>query len=79
MWTARTKALPDGRGLAFTVDLEDRPARTIDVLRGWREDAAFRSFFNALLADVPFAEFRWETPPVTSAKLARPFEFVVLH
>lgn len=76
MWTTRTK--PVTGGLAFAVDVGGRPALYLDALRGWREDAAFRSFFNSLLADTPFTAFRWETPPVTSATLTRPFEFVVL-
>src|SRR5262249_22496216 len=41
-------------------------------------DPAFRTLFNALLADVPFAAFRWETPAVTAATLVRPFECVLL-
>jgi len=47
-------------------------------LHGWREDVDFRSMFNALLAAVPYAAFRWETPGVTSATISQPFEFVVL-
>lgn len=77
MWTTRTK--PVTGGLAFGINVDGRPARYLDALRGWREDAAFRTFFNALLAGVPFTEFRWETPPVTAATLTRPFEFVVLN
>jgi hypothetical protein len=48
------------------------------VLRRWQNDADFREFFNDLLADSPFASFRWETPPVTTASVGRPFEFVLL-
>src|SRR4051812_45648662 len=79
MWTARTTELPNKRGLAFAIDFDARSATVEELLRGWREHAAFRSFFNALLADTPFVEFRWETPPVTSATLSRPFAFVVLN
>src|SRR5262249_23024246 len=38
----------------------------------------FRTLFTALLADAPFAAFRWETPALTAATADRPFEFVVL-
>ncbi|MBX9622689.1 MAG: hypothetical protein K2X82_02635 [Gemmataceae bacterium] len=79
MWTARSKPLPDARGLRFTLDLDTRPATVADVIRGWQTDAGFRPLFNALLADVPFAAFRWETPAVTAANLTRPFECVVLN
>lgn len=78
MWTARTEPLPGGRGLRFAIEVDTRPATVATVLTGWREDAGFRAWFNALLADVPYTEFRWETPAVTAATLARPFECVVL-
>jgi hypothetical protein len=37
-----------------------------EVLKLWRSDEAFRTFFILLLAKSPFAGFRWETPPITS-------------
>jgi hypothetical protein len=79
MWTARSEALPDGRGLRFTVDRDSRPATVAEVLHGWQADAAFRSLFNALLADAPYAAFRWETPAVSADTTGRPFEFVILN
>jgi hypothetical protein len=78
MWGFRSEELTDGRGERFTVDLGSQPAAYADVLRGWQHDTAFRSLYNALLAGVPFSAFRWETPPVTTATLTRPFEFVLL-
>jgi hypothetical protein len=78
MWSTRSEKLPDVCGLRFAVDLNSRSASVADVLRGWQGDAGFRSEFNALLADAPFAAFRWETPAVTTATITRPFEFVIL-
>lgn len=78
MWTARSEELPNARGLRFNVDRDSRPATCADVLSGWQGDASFRAFFNGLLADCPYSAFRWETPPVTTATLSRPFEFVLL-
>lgn len=78
MWRFRSEELPGKRGMRFTVDLNSQPASFADVLRGWQDDAGFRSMFNALLAGVPYTAFRWETPPVTDATITRPFEFVVL-
>jgi hypothetical protein len=78
MWTTRCEELADGRVLRFVVDLASKPATCADVLRSWQGDAAFRSLFNALLANAPYSAFRWETPPVTAATVARPFEFVLL-
>ncbi len=48
------------------------------VLDLWEQDVAFRSFFNARLAESPFSAFRWETPAVTAATVDRPFEFVLI-
>jgi hypothetical protein len=49
-----------------------------ETYRAWAEEPEFRRFYNALLAAVKFAAFRWETPAVTRATLDQPFEFVVL-
>jgi len=78
MWATRSEQLEGGRGLRFAVDLDARSATFAEVLLAWREDGAFRPLFNDALADSPFAAFRWETPPVTAATLARPYEFVLL-
>jgi hypothetical protein len=78
MWTARSEELADVRGLRFAVDHDARPATFGDILRGWQDDAIFRGFFNSLLAETPFAAFRWETPAVTAATATQPFEFVLL-
>ena len=47
-----------------------------DVFSAWRDDAAFRSSFNHLLADMPFGAFFWEMRPVTMATADEIFEFV---
>lgn len=78
MWTTRSEKLADGRGIRVAIDLDAVPASYAEVLRRWQHDAGFRSFFIALLADAPFAAFRWETPPITAATVDRPFEFVLL-
>ncbi len=78
MWTARSEELPDARGQRIAFELDSHPATFADVLHGWQADAGFRSLFNTLLADAPYTAFRWETPAVTAATLARPCEFVVL-
>ncbi|MGL4462403.1 MAG: DUF6940 family protein [Planctomycetia bacterium] len=78
MWTAGSEKLNDGCGLRFTIALNSVPASVADVLRGCRDDPAFRSWFNALLAAGPFTAFRWETPAVTDDTVSQPFEFVVL-
>jgi hypothetical protein len=78
MWTVTSEELPDGNGLRFAVHRDGHPATFATVVQAWQSDAAFRGWFNALLAGVPFTAYRWETPGVTAATLARAFEFVVL-
>jgi hypothetical protein len=78
MRTFSSAELSDGDGLRFVVESDAKPITFADVIRAWQTDAAFRTQFNDLLADVPYAAYRWETPGVTSATIARPFEFVVL-
>jgi hypothetical protein len=78
MWTARNEQRADRPLLRVAIDLDASPVTYAEVLRRWQDDAAFRSWFNALLADAPFAAFRWETPPITTATANRPFEFVLL-
>jgi len=75
-WTSRSKPLAGG--LRVAIDLGSSPVSYAEVLRLWRDDEDFRAFFLALLADAPFAAYRWETPPVTAATAGRPFEFVLL-
>jgi hypothetical protein len=78
MWTA--KMGDAGRGGAIQVTLERGAALAsrADVIDAWRNDAAFRAWFSDVLASVPFAAFRWETPAVTTATANEPFECVVL-
>jgi hypothetical protein len=64
--------------MRLTIGLESRPATIADILQGWQSDPSFRSLFNALLADAPFAAFRWETPAVTATTVTKPFECVLL-
>jgi hypothetical protein len=77
MWTFQREEL-SANTLHFVVEREAKPASFGDVLRAWQTDAAFRAWFNAILADAPFSAFRWETPAVTSATANRSFEFVLL-
>ena len=48
------------------------------VLDLWRDSRDFRSYFSKILADSPFAAYRWETPPITLSTLNLSFEFVLL-
>lgn len=77
-WSSRSEEVAGGRGRRVAVEGEGTPVSYADVLRLWREDAAFRSWFIELLVVAPFERYRWETPPITTATASRPFEFVLL-
>lgn len=77
MWAFQSEELPDCNGRRFFVHGSDAPTFS-DVVRAWQTDTLFRASFNAILADVPFSAFRWETPGVTVTTASRPFEFVLL-
>jgi hypothetical protein len=57
---------------------DDSPGAYGDAIRLLEQDAAFRRYFSELLAESPYAVFRWETPPVTVASRTRAFEFVLV-
>jgi len=78
MWASRATWLSSGRVIKFLIDRGSSPLSYADVLTRWQNDADFRTFFIGLLVDSPFAAFRWETPPTSTATASRPFEFVLL-
>jgi hypothetical protein len=78
MFSTRSEQLARGHVLKFAIHQDSSALPYAEVLRLWQTDADLRSFFMALLADVPFSAFRWETPPLTAASVQRPFEFVIL-
>jgi hypothetical protein len=79
MWSAHSEELPDVHGLRFAFTFDSRPASVAMAIAAWRDDAEFRSQFNALLTDCPYTAFRWETPRVTVGTVGvQPFEFVLL-
>lgn len=79
MWSARHESLANGRILRYWVDADSSPISYSEVLILWQHDADFRTFFMDLLARAPFSAFRWETPPLATSNVARPFEFVLLN
>ncbi|MES1945265.1 hypothetical protein PC39_14147 [Salinisphaera sp. PC39] len=75
MWHASwTTSAADRRRLA--VHGADGPLSAAAVLRRWRDDDAFRGFWNDTLKAPPFAAYAWEMPPLARDRLDRPFECV---
>ena len=78
MWQAIRESLADGRIYKLTLRHETTPMQYIDVVDGWLSNAAFRHFFNQLLAEAPWQAFFWEMPPVTRATQDQLFECVLV-
>lgn len=77
-WKSSRTELADDHSWKYTLLRDGTTASYADVIDAWQHDEAFRTFFNQLLADVPFDAFRWETPAVTEQTSGRNFECVVL-
>lgn len=78
MWTTHNTAADSAGALRVALSRDSTPATYAEVIGAWRGDGGFRSWFITILAGVPYDAFRWETPPVSTATVTRPFEFVVL-
>lgn len=77
-FSVNIESLNSGLVLKTHLRRGNQPLTYSEVLDLWQNDTEFRSYFNNLLAECPFAAFRWETPPITANTLNRPFEFVLL-
>jgi hypothetical protein len=78
MWEAAVEILHGNRVHRFRILERGKRLSYLDVIRLWREDMAFRAFFNSLLAEVPYMAYFWETPAVTAASAEQAFEFVLV-
>lgn len=78
MWDSEFESLSSGRVLRHRMLRNGMQIAYADAVAAWQGDTAFRSLFIAQLAATPFPAFFWETPPVTSASLSQPFEFVLV-
>jgi len=49
------------------------------VLDLWQKDQEFARFYSSIFNQCGFGSYTWETPPVSTATLDQPFEFVFLN
>lgn len=77
-WSAQQEVLPAERAIKFVLSRDSKIATYANAVEAWQQLASFRSWFNQLLAAVPYDSFRWETPAVTTSNINRPFEFVII-
>lgn len=76
-WAAREEVLSD-TARRYRLHVAGQPLACSEVLALWQADETFLRFFRALLTAAPFAAYRWETPPLSTANRDRAFEFVLL-
>lgn len=67
-----------GNTLKFQIQEKSSLLSYSEVIERWIHDDQFRSFFCSLFYDSGLSSYVWETPPITSSHLNRPFEFVLL-
>ena len=82
MWEAHVEELESDDGnrvQRVALTLGSKPLLVSDVVDRWQRDEGFRAYFHGLLAEAPFEAYLWETPPVTSSTVIRPFEFVLVE
>jgi hypothetical protein len=69
---------PGGRGTLYLASHGGVPWSVREVLDLLRTSPEFRNELTATIARSPYVSFRWEMPPLTSGKLGRAFEFVLV-
>ena len=77
MWSAQRTPIPGRTGEIITLVAEH--ALTVsEVIDGWRDDDAFRTFFITELAASPYPAFFWEMPPLMRNTAQDRFECAVI-
>ncbi|MEL7498310.1 MAG: hypothetical protein AAFN77_11925 [Planctomycetota bacterium] len=79
MFDATIDNIHSNRVMRYRLMRDAMPLSFSDVLDLWQTDADFRNYYTNLLADSPFAAYRWETPALTAENASQPFQFVLLN
>lgn len=78
MFDATIENVEPNRVTRYSLTRDTTPLTFSDVLDLWQSDSDFRNYYTQLLADSPFAAYRWETPGLTTSNASQPFQFVLL-
>lgn len=76
VWDARIEPCDGGR--RFEIFHENAPLTFREYLRALEEDPAFSDWYTALLVESGQSAFFWEHPPLSTASLDDPAEFVLV-
>jgi hypothetical protein len=77
-WVAHREALRRHEDVKVSIRLDEQGLSFDEVIGGWRDNAAFRSFFIAALAAICPGGFFWEMPPIRRGQTRIPFEYVAI-
>lgn len=78
MWTSKVISLQRGNTQKYSIFAGGSQLSFRQAIDGWKTNGEFRSFYTSLLTSSPFTAAFWETPPLTSAQLDAPYEFVLV-
>ena len=78
-WSYTSECIVSGRVTKFFLSSGTDVLTYDQALHLLGEDASFREFLTELLAQSKYTAFRWETPPLTTSRVNRPFEFVLVN
>lgn len=79
MFTVTKELMQRGQATRHVLSNNSSPLTWGQVVTFWKEEPDFCDHFTQLMADSPYAAYRWETPSVSAVTLQRPFEFVLLN
>lgn len=79
IWRAQRKTVSPGFSERTVIINNDSALSFDEAIASWRDDAMFRAFTCATLADVPYPAFFWEMPPVRRGATDAPYEFMVIR
>jgi len=68
----------DERTVRFELLGPEEPLSWRSVMAGWAGNPGLTDTLGRALAELPFVAFRWETPPMTTARLDKSFECVAV-
>ena len=78
MWTTTIEQSTHGEIRKVCIQQGSDTLSYSKVVALWQSDEPFRAFFISVLREAPYPAYYWETPPITTATIGRPFEFVLI-
>ena len=79
MFHFKKTIVEEGEAVRYVICQQDQQLQFSDFLSYLQHNREFLSFYLNLLKEIPFQAYHWETPPVTTATVERPFEFVATN